>query len=123
MTTHWIIAIGRPKLPVMSGNAMLTAVSSGTTEMPRPISTSRSRGHTTGGAPNAGSTRLRCFEGNDSLRRSCVKGHNGPAVRMMTTEFSLAIHGGAGTLRREAMGEERAARYHEGLRRALIAGR
>src|SRR3981081_416040 len=41
MTTHWIIAIGRPKLPVMSGKAMLTAVSSGTTEIPSPTSTSR----------------------------------------------------------------------------------
>jgi hypothetical protein len=42
MTTHWIISIGRPKLRVMSGNAMLTALSSGTTDVPNPISTSRS---------------------------------------------------------------------------------
>ena len=41
----------------------------------------------------------------------------------MTTEFALAVHGGAGTLRRDAMSPERAARYHEGLRRALVAGR
>jgi beta-aspartyl-peptidase (threonine type) len=41
----------------------------------------------------------------------------------MTTDFSLAIHGGAGTLRRGAMSAARAERYHEGLRRALAAGR
>src|SRR5215831_215755 len=41
MMTHWIIASGRPKLPVMSGKAMLTAVSSGTTEMPSPTMTRR----------------------------------------------------------------------------------
>ena len=39
--THWIIAIGRPKLPVMSGKAMLTALSSGTTDTPNPMSASR----------------------------------------------------------------------------------
>jgi beta-aspartyl-peptidase (threonine type) len=37
--------------------------------------------------------------------------------------FSLAIHGGAGTLRRDAMSAARGARYHTGLRRALEAGR
>ena len=42
MTTHWIISIGGPNLAVMSGKAMLTALSSGTTDVPRPISTSRS---------------------------------------------------------------------------------
>ena len=42
MTTHWIISIGKPKLPVMLGKAMLTALSSGTTDVPRPISASRS---------------------------------------------------------------------------------
>ena len=41
----------------------------------------------------------------------------------MTSEFALAIHGGAGTLRRGAMTAERAALYHEGLRRALVVGR
>src|ERR1700741_4241481 len=41
MTTHWIISIGKPKLPVMLGNAMLTALSSGTTDVPTPISASR----------------------------------------------------------------------------------
>jgi hypothetical protein len=43
MMTHWIIEIGRPKLPVMSGKAMLTALSSGTTETPNPIKTSRTK--------------------------------------------------------------------------------
>jgi beta-aspartyl-peptidase (threonine type) len=41
----------------------------------------------------------------------------------MTTEFALAVHGGAGTLRRDDMSPERAARYHEGLGRALVTGR
>jgi beta-aspartyl-peptidase (threonine type) len=42
---------------------------------------------------------------------------------MMTTGFALAVHGGAGTLRRDAMSAARGAQYHEGLRRALVAGR
>ena len=37
--------------------------------------------------------------------------------------FSLAIHGGAGTLRRGEMSEEQAALYHADLRAALAAGR
>src|SRR4051812_4911590 len=37
--------------------------------------------------------------------------------------FALAVHGGAGTLRRGEMSEEQAAFYHAGLRRALTAGR
>jgi beta-aspartyl-peptidase (threonine type) len=37
--------------------------------------------------------------------------------------FALAVHGGAGTLRRDAMTEARAALYHAGLRRSLEAGR
>lgn len=37
--------------------------------------------------------------------------------------FTLAIHGGAGTLRRGAMNAARADRYHAGLRHALEAGR
>ena len=41
----------------------------------------------------------------------------------MTTEFALAIQGGAGTLRRDAMSAARGARYHAGLRRAIEAGR
>jgi len=41
----------------------------------------------------------------------------------MTTEFALAIHGGAGTLRPDAMSAARGARYHAGLARALKAGR
>jgi L-asparaginase / beta-aspartyl-peptidase len=41
----------------------------------------------------------------------------------MTTEFALAIHGGAGTLRRDAISAARGARYHAGLRRAIEAGR
>jgi len=37
--------------------------------------------------------------------------------------FALAVHGGAGTLRRGDMKEARAALYRAGLRRALVAGR
>src|SRR5271154_6793497 len=40
-----------------------------------------------------------------------------------TDGFALAIHGGAGTLRRGAMSPARGALYHAGLRRALDAGR
>lgn len=40
-----------------------------------------------------------------------------------TGSFALAVHGGAGTLRRADMDAERAEQYHEGLRRALVAGR
>jgi L-asparaginase / beta-aspartyl-peptidase len=39
-----------------------------------------------------------------------------------TDGFALAIHGGAGTLRRAAMSPARAALYHAALRRALHAG-
>jgi beta-aspartyl-peptidase (threonine type) len=40
----------------------------------------------------------------------------------MTTEFALAVHGGAGTLRRDAMSLAQAKDYHCGLRRALRQG-
>jgi L-asparaginase / beta-aspartyl-peptidase len=40
-----------------------------------------------------------------------------------TAGFALAIHGGAGTIRRDTMSADRAALYHAGLRRALTAGR
>ena len=38
-------------------------------------------------------------------------------------DFSLAVHGGAGTILRSRMTPEREAAYHAGLRRALNAGR
>jgi len=44
-------------------------------------------------------------------------------TRNASPGFALAVHGGAGTLRRGEMGEEQAAFYHAGLRRALTAGR
>ena len=44
-------------------------------------------------------------------------------TRNASPGFALAVHGGAGTLRRGEMSEEQAALYHAGLRRALIAGR
>ena len=42
---------------------------------------------------------------------------------MVVSPFSLAVHGGAGTLRRDAMSAARAERYHAGLHRALAAAR
>jgi beta-aspartyl-peptidase (threonine type) len=44
-------------------------------------------------------------------------------TRNASPGFALAVHGGAGTLRRGAMSVARAALYHAGLRRALGAGR
>ena len=44
-------------------------------------------------------------------------------TRNASPGFALAVHGGAGTLRRGEMSEEQAALYHAGLRRALSAGR
>ncbi|WP_411840439.1 isoaspartyl peptidase/L-asparaginase family protein [Paracoccus sp. ME4] len=38
------------------------------------------------------------------------------------TRFSLAVHGGAGTILRHTMTDDLQARYHAGLRRALQAG-
>ncbi len=37
-------------------------------------------------------------------------------------DFALAVHGGAGTIRRDATTASRTPSYHEGLRRALAAG-
>src|SRR3954467_2916992 len=78
MTTHWIIGIGRPKLPVISGKAMLTAVSSGTTEIPSPISTRRSQSRRAeGGATTAPfiDVALRSIE-EDEVCRSDIRSHN-----------------------------------------------
>ena len=44
------------------------------------------------------------------------------STRNASLGFALAVHGGAGTLRRSAMSGARAALYHAGLRRALTAG-
>src|SRR5438132_3192329 len=44
-------------------------------------------------------------------------------TRNASPRFALAVHGGAGTLRRGEMSEEQAALYHAGLRHALSAGR
>src|ERR1700756_3149316 len=38
-------------------------------------------------------------------------------------DFALAVHGGAGTIRRDEKTLSRTASYHQGLRRALMAGR
>jgi beta-aspartyl-peptidase (threonine type) len=42
---------------------------------------------------------------------------------MTTDDFALAVHGGAGTIRKEKMSREREDAFHEGLRRAVVAGR
>ena len=47
----------------------------------------------------------------------------GPTAKASTGSFALAVHGGAGTLRRGDMHAARAAQYHVGLRRAIEAGR
>ena len=44
-------------------------------------------------------------------------------TRNASPGYALAVHGGAGTLRRGEMSEEQAALYHAGLRAALAAGR
>jgi beta-aspartyl-peptidase (threonine type) len=44
------------------------------------------------------------------------------STRNASPGFALAVHGGAGTLRHDAMSEARAVPYHAGLRRALAAG-
>jgi L-asparaginase / beta-aspartyl-peptidase len=44
-------------------------------------------------------------------------------TRNASPGFALAVHGGAGTLRRGLMDEARGALYHAGLRASLIAGR
>jgi beta-aspartyl-peptidase (threonine type) len=45
------------------------------------------------------------------------------AKRLDETGFALAVHGGAGTIPRDEASRSRAASYHDGLRRALAAGR
>lgn len=45
------------------------------------------------------------------------------AKRLNETGFALAVHGGAGTIARDEASRSRAASYHDGLRRALAAGR
>jgi beta-aspartyl-peptidase (threonine type) len=45
------------------------------------------------------------------------------AERLTGTGFALAVHGGAGTIPRDETGLSRTTSYHDGLRRALAAGR
>ena len=45
------------------------------------------------------------------------------AERLTGIGFALAVHGGAGRIPRDEVGRSRAASYHDGLRRALTAGR
>src|ERR1700694_2667904 len=46
-----------------------------------------------------------------------------PLTNAATRDFLLAVHGGAGTLRRDEAARSRASSYHQGLRRALGVGR
>ena len=45
------------------------------------------------------------------------------AEQLNGTGFAVAVHGGAGTIVRDETGLSRTALYHDGLRRALVAGR
>jgi L-asparaginase / beta-aspartyl-peptidase len=47
----------------------------------------------------------------------------GSPITRVAAGFTLAVHGGAGTLRRDEAARSRAPSYHEGLRRALTVGR
>src|SRR2546428_127115 len=120
-----IIGIGRPKLPVMSGKAMLTAVSSGTTEMPSPTSTRRKPSRNLA-EPGAATPFTDVAPGSICRLKSARRLVGAIMVassRNASPGFALAVHGGAGTLRRAAMSAARAALYHAGLRPALVAGR
>src|SRR5215469_7945750 len=146
MTTHWIIGIGRPKLRVMSGKPILTAESSGTTDIPSPIIASRRVwpeavcgrsamscaaggkagsyccGYLTRPAPY----RARWHRGKLIGAGPCCVPHiaeGGTAAGMPTDGYALAIHGGAGTLHRGDMTAEREAFYRVGLVHAVSAGR
>jgi beta-aspartyl-peptidase (threonine type) len=44
-------------------------------------------------------------------------------MKPAATSYVLAVHGGAGPIARDEMNASHAAPYHEGLRRALVAGR
>src|SRR5579883_2024321 len=148
MTTHWIIAIGRPKLAVMSGKAILTAVSSATTEVPRPISIRGSRRppscRLASSRPLLSRRRRRPPSRPDPRRarrrlppqpRRLPPAGRGRRILAMRRRpmnagapagapalFALAVHGGAGTIDRKRMSKEALAAHHDGLRRALHAG-
>jgi beta-aspartyl-peptidase (threonine type) len=54
---------------------------------------------------------------------SCIIPGMSQAERLNGTGFALAVHGGAGTIPRDETSRSRTASYHDGLRRALTAGR
>jgi beta-aspartyl-peptidase (threonine type) len=53
----------------------------------------------------------------------CIIPGMSQAERLNGTGFALAVHGGAGTIPRDETSRSRTASYHDGLRRALMAGR
>jgi L-asparaginase / beta-aspartyl-peptidase len=53
----------------------------------------------------------------------CIIPGMSQAERLNGTGFALAVHGGAGTIPRDETSRSRTASYHDGLRRALTAGR
>jgi len=61
--------------------------------------------------------------GSDGHRGWPMYTHRSPLTSAADAGFSLAVHGGAGTLRRDDTTRSRAPFYHEGLRRALRVGR
>jgi L-asparaginase / beta-aspartyl-peptidase len=53
----------------------------------------------------------------------CIIPEMSQTERLKGTGFALAVHGGAGTISRDEASLSGAASYHDGLRRALAAGR
>jgi beta-aspartyl-peptidase (threonine type) len=53
----------------------------------------------------------------------CIIPGMSQAERLNGSGFALAVHGGAGTIPRDETSRSRTASYHDGLRRALTAGR
>src|SRR5437764_14912237 len=53
----------------------------------------------------------------------CIIPEMSQVERLTGTGFALAVHGGAGTIPRDEASLSSAASYHDGLRRALAAGR
>src|SRR5579862_8961735 len=107
MTTHWIIAIGSAKLPVMSGKAILTEVSSGTTEMPSPTSTRRSRGRAVAGNPAAADAGAVLVSGRDAVAAARPRGRVSPKRRPIAPQHDRACREGQQIHPRAAPGRYR----------------
>src|SRR5579885_1878424 len=119
----------------MSGKPILTAVSSGTTEMPSPTTTRRSRSPSRkpglGTAAASRSSRI-CVRPRtptrrrrDTAARTFRLSLSPETINAMHPKptYAIAVHGGAGTPPPTMMSAERVAACHAGLARALAAGR